>query len=316
MNILVSACLLGCPCRYDGGGQAHPDVLALADRHHLIPVCPEQLGGLPTPRPPAERLGERVMTRDGADVTAPYRRGGEAAAQLAELLHCEYAILKERSPSCGHGEIYDGTFTHTRIPGDGVAAAEIEAHGLRVLGESQAHLLTRVLETDRLILREMTPEDFPALCRMLQDPAVMYAYEGPFSNEEAWDWLHRQMSRYRLTGHGLWAVVLREPGEMIGQCGLTWQDSLTPGVQVLEIGYLLQKAHWHQGYAAEAAQACKSYAFGVLGAEEVWSFIRDTNLPSQAVALHNGMTVRGTLVKHYRGVNMPHLAFSIRRPEQ
>lgn len=315
MNLLISACLLGCPCRYDGGGQAHPDVLALADRHHLVPVCPEQLGGLPTPRPPAERLGGRVVTQAGTDVTAAYSRGGEAAVQLAELLRCEYAILKERSPSCGHGEIYDGTFTHTRIPGSGVAAARLAAHGLRVMGESQAHLLTCVLETDRLLLREMTPEDFPALCRMLQDPEVMYAYEHAFSDEEVWDWLRRQMARYRRHNYGLWAMVLRETGEMIGQCGLTWQDGLTPGVQVLEIGYLLQKAHWRRGYATEAARACKAYAFDVLGAEEVWSLIRDNNAASQAVARRNGMAVRGTLVKHYLGRAMPHLAFSARRSE-
>ena len=80
MKILVSACLMGCPCRYDGKGQAHPDVLALLDRHTLIPVCPEQLGGLSTPRPPAERQGDRVVTQTGADVTEQYRRGGEEAS--------------------------------------------------------------------------------------------------------------------------------------------------------------------------------------------------------------------------------------------
>lgn len=316
MKILVSACLLGCPCRYDGRGQAHPDVLALLDRHTLIPICPEQLGGLPTPRPPAERRGDRVITQAGGDVTEPYRRGGAEAARLGALLGCEYAILKERSPSCGHGEIYDGAFSHTRVPGNGVAAQLVEDAGIPVLGESQAHLLTRVLETERLLLREMTPDDFPALCRMLRDPEVMYAYEGAFSEEEAWVWLRRQMSRCRGNGYGLWAVVDKATGEMIGQCGLTWQDSLVPGKQALEVGYLFQKDVWHHGYATEAARACRDYSFDTLGAEEVWSFIRDTNLPSQAVARRNGMSVRGTLVKHYKGVDMPHLAFSIRREER
>lgn len=316
MKILVSACLLGCPCRYDGKGQAHPDVLALADRHTLIPVCPEQLGGLPTPRPPAERSRGRVTTQAGADVTRPYRLGGAEAARLGKLLGCEYAILKERSPSCGHGEIYDGTFSHTRVPGNGVAAQMVEDAGIPVLGESQAHLLTRVLETERLLLREMTPEDFPALCAILQDAEVMYAYEGAFSDGEVWNWLRRQMSRCRRNGHGLWAVVDKSSGEMIGQCGLTWQDSLVPGKQALEVGYLFRKDVWHQGYATEAARACRDYAFDTLGAEEVWSFIRDTNTPSQAVARRNGMSVRGTLIKHYKGVDMPHLAFSIRREER
>ena len=141
LNILVSACLLGCPCRYDGKGQAHPDVLALRERHCLIPVCPEQLGGLPTPRPPAERRNGAVLTCEVTDVTEQYRQGGEAAVALARLLGCTCAILKERSPSCGHGEIYDGTFSHTRVPGNGVAAALLAEAGLEVLGESQVHLL-------------------------------------------------------------------------------------------------------------------------------------------------------------------------------
>lgn len=141
MNILVSACLLGCPCRYDGTGQAHPAVLALRERHHLVPVCPEQLGGLPTPRPPAERRNGAVITCEGADVTEQYRRGGEAAVELARLMGCTCAIMKERSPSCGCGEIYDGTFSHTLISGNGAAAALLAEAGLKVLGESQVHLL-------------------------------------------------------------------------------------------------------------------------------------------------------------------------------
>jgi uncharacterized protein YbbK (DUF523 family) len=137
MNILVSACLLGVPCRYDGQAKPCPAVLALMDRHTLIPVCPEQLGGLPTPRNPSERRGCRVVSSAGADVTAAYRRGAEETLRLARLYGCEAAILKERSPSCGSGEIYDGTFTRTLTPGDGVAAALLRARGIRVLGETE-----------------------------------------------------------------------------------------------------------------------------------------------------------------------------------
>ena len=137
MEVLISACLLGAPCRYSGDGFSMPGLDALlADRRvHLVPVCPEQLGGLPTPRPPAERVGEEVRTRDGADVTAAYRRGADCAADLARLLGCRCALLKARSPSCGSGVIYDGTFTHTRVPGDGVAAARLKADGLLVFDE-------------------------------------------------------------------------------------------------------------------------------------------------------------------------------------
>ena len=121
---------------------------------------------------------------------------------------------------------------------------------------------TTVIETQRLLLREMTPADRPALCRILQDSEVMYAYNGPFSDEEVDEWLERQLTRYRQWGYGLWAVVLKATGEMIGQCGLTLQQ--WNGREMLEAGYLFQRSHWHQGYATEAASACMDYAFGSL----------------------------------------------------
>ena len=137
MRILISACLLGCRCRYDGASKPQPWLEALAGRHTLVPVCPEQLGGLATPRPPAERRGGRVVTREGGDVTAQYRRGAEEALRLCRLLGCEAALLKERSPSCGSGTVYDGTFTGTLTAGDGVAAELLRAHGIPVYGESR-----------------------------------------------------------------------------------------------------------------------------------------------------------------------------------
>lgn len=161
-----------------------------------------------------------------------------------------------------------------------------------------------ILETERLYLREMNQGDFEALCKILQDDETMYAYEGAFSNEEVQEWLDRQISRYRKWGFGLWAVILKETDEMIGQCGLTmqpWKDR-----EVLEIGYLFNRMHWHTGYAVEAAKACKEYAFEILKAEEVCSIIRDTNTASQKVAQRNGMCVKDSCTKHYRDVDMPH----------
>lgn len=140
MRLLVSACLLGCPCRYDGAAKPCLAVAALAERHELVPVCPEQLGGLPTPRPPAERRGDRVMTQSG-DVTEQYRRGAAEAVRLARLLRCDGAVLKEKSPSCGRGAIYDGTFTRTLTAGDGVTAEALLAEGIPVYGESEAEKL-------------------------------------------------------------------------------------------------------------------------------------------------------------------------------
>lgn len=162
----------------------------------------------------------------------------------------------------------------------------------------------QILETPRLYLRRMTPADLPALRKILQDGEVMYAYNGAFNEAETLNWLERQLARYQKYGFGLWAVVLKETNEMIGQCGLTmqpWKEE-----EVLEIGYLFQKEHWHRGYATEAARACAQYAFEVLGAEEVCSIIRDNNLPSQRVALRNGMTKADSWAKHFRGAEMPH----------
>ena len=137
MKILISACLLGCACRYDGGSKPHPAAVSLAERHELVAVCPEQLGGLPTPRPPAERVGERVLTQAGGDVTENYRRGAEQALVLCKLNGCEAAVLKEKSPSCGCGAVYDGTFTGTLNAGDGVTAEVLKAAGIPVYGEGR-----------------------------------------------------------------------------------------------------------------------------------------------------------------------------------
>lgn len=136
-RILVSACLLGCPCRYDGDSRENEAVLALADEAVFIPVCPEQLGGLPTPRTPSERLGDRVFMKTGEDVTAAYRKGAETALRMAKLLHADCALLKAHSPSCGKGLIYDGSFTGNKIPGDGVTAALLREKGIPVFTEEE-----------------------------------------------------------------------------------------------------------------------------------------------------------------------------------
>ncbi|MBQ7921645.1 MAG: DUF523 domain-containing protein [Clostridia bacterium] len=137
MNIFISACLLGCPCRYDGNSKPHPDALALAGKHTLIPFCPECYGGLPTPRKPAEIMGSFVRTKDGEDVTLQYRRGAFLALEMYRLTGCSTAILKENSPSCGCGKIYDGTHTGTLTEGNGVTASLFLENGIPVMGESE-----------------------------------------------------------------------------------------------------------------------------------------------------------------------------------
>lgn len=164
-----------------------------------------------------------------------------------------------------------------------------------------------ILQTERLILREMTQQDYPDLCKIIQDPIVMYAYEGAFNDLEAQSWLDKQIDNYKQLGFGLWAVILKETNQMIGQCGLTMQNYKED--KVLEIGYLFQKDYWGKGYAIESAIACKQYAFETLNAPEVYSIIRDTNIPSQNVALRNNMTKIDTIIKHYRNVDMPHFIY-------
>lgn len=168
-----------------------------------------------------------------------------------------------------------------------------------------------ILETERLYLREINQSDFESLCKILQDEAAMYAYEGAFRDDEVQEWLDRQISRYQKWNFGLWAVILKETDEMIGQCGLTMQP--WKGGEVLEIGYLFERLYWHNGYAIEAAKACKQYAFEILEADEVCSIIRDTNTASQNVAIRNGMTMTDTWIKHYRGVDMPHYRYVVHR---
>lgn len=140
-KLLVSACLLGEPCRYDGRSKPDARVQALAERYELIPVCPEQLGGLPTPRLPSERRGGRVVMADGSDVTEQYRRGAGEALAMYRRHGCIAAVLKENSPSCGCEQIYDGTFSRRLTDGDGVAAELLKQNGARVFGESRAEEL-------------------------------------------------------------------------------------------------------------------------------------------------------------------------------
>lgn len=136
---LISACLLGVDCKYDGGNNRLPDekLTRLKTEYELIPVCPEAYGGLTTPRAPSERLDGGVVSNTGRNVTAEFQRGAEAALRLAQLFEAETAILKENSPSCGCGTIYDGTFSGTLVPGDGVTAELLKAHGITIIGESK-----------------------------------------------------------------------------------------------------------------------------------------------------------------------------------
>lgn len=170
-----------------------------------------------------------------------------------------------------------------------------------------------IFRTPRLYLRKLTPEDRLSLCETLQDGQAMYAYEHAFSETEVDEWLDRQLARYRTDGFGLWALIRSADGAFLGQCGITmqsWGERRVP-----EIGYLLARRFWHNGYATEGAIGCREHAFRTLGLPEVYFIIRENNLPSRRVAERNGMHVVGSLVKHYYGFEMPHLVYCAKREE-
>ena len=147
-RVLVSLCLLGAGCRYDGKGN-QVDLMELLARAELIPVCPEQLGGLPTPRVPAERRGDRVVTRDGKDVTEAFEKGASQAALLAEKFGVHWALMKARSPSCGSGMIYDGTFSGKLVPGMGVTALALYHAGIPVYDDEHIDDLIQRIDEER-----------------------------------------------------------------------------------------------------------------------------------------------------------------------
>jgi len=146
-KILVSACLMGAKVRYDGSDCAQENTLIqkwIAD-DRIVTICPEIAGGLPTPRPPVEIIGSKVITNKGLDVTNQYHRGAELALALCKQHQIKFALLKARSPSCGNEQVYDGTFTNAKIDGQGITAALLTRNGIRVFNETQIEALAEAM---------------------------------------------------------------------------------------------------------------------------------------------------------------------------
>jgi ribosomal-protein-alanine N-acetyltransferase len=164
-----------------------------------------------------------------------------------------------------------------------------------------------VLETERLILRYLTPDDVDAIFAVIGDPETMKFYPQEFSREDAVRWVTKSQERYCRDGYGLFAVLLKFDGKVIGNCGLMRQD--IEGESLLEVGYHFRRDYWGHGYATEATRGCMAYAFGHLAAEKVVSLILPENLPSRRVAERNGMTVERQVTFH----DLPHLMYAMRR---
>lgn len=172
--------------------------------------------------------------------------------------------------------------------------------------------MTLVLETERLLLRQLEETDLDDLKEILQDPIAMVAYEHAFSDEECHDWLDRMMLRQRRDGISLYAVIHKETGEFLGQCGLTMQE--VEGRRLPEVGYLFKRRFWHNGYATEAAAACLDYGFTQKGLDTIYCIVKHDNFLSQAVARRNGMEIIHHFDKFYMNKHMPHVLFAKKRP--
>jgi [ribosomal protein S5]-alanine N-acetyltransferase len=167
----------------------------------------------------------------------------------------------------------------------------------------------KILSTPRLILREFTADDVDALALVVSDPETMKHYPAPMDRAGVEAWIARNMRRYVEHGHGLWAMVLKSTGEMIGDCGLTVQD--VDGKNEIEIGYHVRRDHWGQGLATEAARACRDFGFARLPVERLVSIIRPENLPSRRVAEKNGMVLWKEIIK----AGLPQVVYSITRSD-
>jgi len=165
----------------------------------------------------------------------------------------------------------------------------------------------QIIETSRLILRELTPSDADALARILSEPETMRYYPAPLDCAKVEEWIARQIRRYAVDGHGLWAMILKSNRELVGDCGLTVQE--VEGTKEIEIGYHVRRDLWGQGLATEAARACRDLGFALRSVDRLISLIHPENLPSRRVAEKNGMTVEKEILWH----DLRHLVYSVRR---
>ena len=274
MNLLISACLMGVKCRYDGKTKPLGCLKQLMDEYTLIPVCPEVLGGLPTPRVPAERIGDRVITQDGRDVTANYEQGAQEALRMAQMTGCTTALLKERSPSCGSGTIYDGTFSGALCPGDGVCGALLKENGINVLGESRVHELLR------LSVRRASKADAPVLAELALE----------LWPDHTLDELTEEMVGF-LADEECALFLLMAGSEPAGFAQCQLRHDYVEGTESSPVGYLegvyVRSAFRKQNGARRLLAACEDWA-RQMGCSEFASDCELDNAQSLAFHLHAG----------------------------
>lgn len=169
--------------------------------------------------------------------------------------------------------------------------------------------MDKILETERLVLRKIQEADFSEICDILQNEEVMYAWEHTFTDDEVREWIAEGIMRYDRDGFSYWAVINKTTNDLIGVAGIILEEA--GGENHIGIGYIFDNAHWHKGYAYEAAAACVRYAFDSLGLKTITAQIRPTNASSIHVAEKLGMTVIRPFIRKYRGKDVPHLLYGL-----
>ena len=306
MRILVSACLLGTACRFDGKSWPCPAVTELAGIHELVPVCPEQLGGLSSPHPPCEidttsRL-LKVLDNEERDVTDAFISGARQTLEIAKARRCPLAILKSKSPSCSTSYIYDGSFTRTLTPGSGVTARLLMANGIRVVDEmlvtdctpalfATTSSETPSLETDRLLLRPITRDDAEDIFEYSSNPSVgpNAGWAPHRSVEDTYAFIDRVASAPHVFG-----IVEKKSGKMVGSIGLI-KDQFRKNTDCLMLGYGLGEPWWGKGYATEASLEVIRYGFEDLGLSLISCNHYLFNTRSKRVIERCGFTCEGTI---------------------
>lgn len=323
VKTLVSSCLLGKPCRYDGRSCPDKIVQSLHDTANVefISVCPEVLGGLPTPRPASElataERAVRVTNRAGADVTDEFLNGAAKTVEQARAHGCTLAVLKAKSPSCGNGPVYDGTFSGTLVPGCGVTARALLEAGVRVVDETQLAACLRmsekrhpgsspalfaatstdcpVLETERLVLRPLVSSDIDDVFAYCSDPAVgLDAGWAPHRTREDSRMFVEVIARDPHV-FGMFERVGKETiGPCIGSIGLI-ADPKRRNPDCLMLGYALARTAWGRGYATEASHEVLRYGFEELGLGMISCTCYSTNERSRHVIEKAGFIREGTI---------------------
>ena len=289
MKIMVSACLTGENCKYNGGNNRNNKILRLLEGNQVIPVCPEQMGGLPTPRVPSEIRNGTVMAKDGRNVDSEFWTGAAKCLEIARHEQPDLVVLQSRSPSCGVKQRYDGTFSGTLIRGAGVTAQLLMENGFQAVDAED------LLVTDRLLLRKWAERDAKDLYRYASDPEVgLIAGWPPHSSvNESLD-----VIRNILNGAETYAVCLKTDGRAIGAIGLKLEEStgIAAGREdTCELSYWLGKPFWSRGIMTEAVREMIRHGFEELGVRTIWCEYYEGNIGSRRVQEKCGFHYQKTI---------------------